>query len=76
MLKQLETRAAEAGGQGGILPHKTQGVVTMTHNTVAQHAHLLHHSVQHNRAGKTVILFLDIPPACGSVYSHNYVIRL
>ena len=31
-------------------------LVTTTHNTVARKAPLLHHSMQHDRAGKTVIL--------------------
>ena len=68
-------------GERGSCPHKTQGVgpprlVTMTHNTVARQPPLLHHSIQHDQAGATVILFPNIPPVSGSTYSHNNVIRL
>ena len=74
----LHARAAEFGGQGGqsMPPPPPTRLVTMTHNTVAEQSPLLHHSMQHDRAEKTVILFPDIPPVCGSAYSHNYVIRL
>ena len=37
---------------------------------------LLHHSMQHDTPGKTVILFSDISPVSCSAYSHNYVIWL
>ena len=56
-------------------PTTNPWLVTMTHNTVAQQAPLLHHRMQDDRAGKTVILFPDISPVSCSVYSHNYVIR-
>ena len=60
---------------GGYAPTISR-LVTMTHNTVARQSPLLHHSMQHDRAGKTVILFPDITPVSCSAYSHKYVIRL
>ena len=60
-----------SGGRGGWvawhLPHETQGLgaypprlVTMTHNAVEPQVPLLHHSMQHDQAGKTLFLSPDI----------------